>query len=413
MKHSNKSAGQIAVIAFRSLGVLLVAVSTLFVSSCSRRKASTDQKVDLKKAANYLDAREQWWTNWPGSARDHGTFCVSCHTALPYALTRPVLREALAEQDQSRDESTLVDDVRKRVKLWSEVDPYYDGSGYDGKTAQSRGTESVLNALILAHDDSLDGKLSGDTLTAFSNMWAQQQRSGEQKGTWAWLQFDQEPWEANDSAYYGATLAAIAVGTAPGGYISRPDIQPNLAMLREYLIQKSSTQSTVNRVFLLWASTKLPGLLSSVEQKAIIDEVRGRQQGDGGWRLASITWRWNGWSAKSLLNMWVREDGTPLGGKSDGVATGLITYVFEEAGVPSNDSSLERGLNWLKTNQNTDDGSWPASSVNRRRSASSQTGKFMSDAATAFAVLALTADQNHSSAQAHSSTPKFSKTNHE
>jgi hypothetical protein len=255
--------------------------------------------------------------------------------------------------------------------------------------------------------------LSADTLTAFSNMWAQQERSGDQKGAWAWLQFNQEPWEANDSAYYGACLAAIAAGSAPGNYASNPQIQQNLQLLREYLTTKSSSQSTINRVFLLWAATKLPGLLSKAQQESIIHELRARQQRDGGWRLASIAWRWTGWSAKSLLNMWVREDGTPLGGKSDGVATGLITYVFEQAGVPSSDPSLERGLNWLKTHQNTVDGSWPARSVNKQRSMSSQTGRFMSDAATAFAVLALT-DQNSSSIQASSNQKTFLKTtNHD
>lgn len=410
-----KLADLISGITARRFVVSILAVGFFFVSlSCSRAPTKVNQNVDLKKAANYLDMREQWWANWQGSARDHGTFCVSCHTALPYALTRPVLREVQAEPNKPIYEQQLLENVRKRVRLWSEVGPYYDGSGYDGKTAESRGTESVLNALILAHYDSLDGKLSRDTLTAFSNMWVQQQRSGDQKGAWAWLQFNQEPWEAKDSAYYGACLAAIAVGSAPGNYVSNPQIQPNLQLLRDYLTTKSPSQSTINRVFLLWASTKLPGVLSPAQQKSIIDEVRGRQHGDGGWRLASIAWRWSGWSAKSLLNMWVREDGTPLGGKSDGVATGLITYVFEEAGVPPTDPSLQRGLNWLKNNQNMADGSWPARSVNKQRSMSSQTGRFMSDAATAFAVLALTADQNVPSAQAHSSQPTFSKsTNHE
>ena len=413
MKHSSKSAGQVPAIFFRSLALCFLAMGILCVSACSRSNATGDQKVDLKKAANYLDMREQWWSNWPGAARDHGTFCVSCHTALPYALSRPVLREVQAESNEPLYEQQLVENVRKRVRFWSEVRPYYDGSGYDGKTAESRGTESVLNALILAHHDSLDGKLGADTLTAFSNMWGQQERSGDQKGAWAWLQFNQEPWEANDSAYYGACLAAIAAGSAPGNYASNPQIQQNLQLLREYLTTKSSSQSTINRVFLLWAAAKLPGLLSKAQQESIIHELRARQQRDGGWRLASIAWRWTGWSAKSLLNMWVREDGTPLGGKSDGVATGLITYVFEQAGVPSSDPSLERGLNWLKTNQNTVDGSWPARSVNKQRSMSSQTGRFMSDAATAFAVLALT-DQNSSSIQASSNQKTFLKTtNHD
>lgn len=49
---------------------------------------------DQKAAAAYLDQRQSWWMEWPRAARDHETFCVSCHTAVPYALSRPGLRKA-------------------------------------------------------------------------------------------------------------------------------------------------------------------------------------------------------------------------------------------------------------------------------------------------------------------------------
>jgi squalene-hopene/tetraprenyl-beta-curcumene cyclase len=350
-----------------------------------------------KTAAAYLDYREAWWNGWTGSARDHGTFCVSCHTALPYALSRPTLRDTLAERGPTDDERRLIENVTKRVRLWKEIGPYYGDQGYDHKTAESRGTESVLNALILASHDAPSGELSADTRAAFDNMWALQQTTGGgDRGSWPWLQFDQEPWEARDSVYYGAALAAIAAGTAPGNYASATEIQPNLASLREYLNRESAAQSTINHVFLLWASTKLPGLLATQQQKDIIAEIMSKQQRDGGWRLASISWKWNGWTIKSLANMWLREDGTPIDGKSDGVATSLITLVLQEAGVSRDNPHLQHGLTWLMSNQDAE-GFWPASSVNKRRHISSDTGRFMSDAATAFAVLSLTESQRKTS----------------
>jgi len=377
----------------RGIAALTICFVAAAMASCTRPAAKVSNSWDPKAAAAYLDYRAGWWMDWTGAARDHGTFCISCHTALPYALSRPALRPALAEQGPTAGELRLLDNVTKRVRLWKDIGPYYSDPGYDGTAAGSRGTESVLNALILASHDAQSGLLSDDTRAAFDNMWALQQTTGESRGAWLWLQFDQEPWEAKDSPYYGAALAAIAVGTAPGNYAARPDIQNHLQLLREYLNRESAAQSTISRVFLLWASTKWPGLLQPEQQKAIVNEVLSKQQADGGWRLASLTWKWNGWSPHGLVNMWIREDGTPMDGKSDGVATGLVTLVLQEVGVPRDSAKLQHGLSWLMSNQNAAEGFWPASSVNKRRHMSSDTGRFMSDAASAFAVLSLTESQ--------------------
>lgn len=372
--------------------VLTTVLAVACMPGCSRAPAKVATTLNLNSAATYLDNREAWWMQWIGASRDHGTFCVSCHTALPYALARPALRAAKSDPTLTANERALIDDVTKRVRLWKETEPYYRDEGYDPKTGQSRGTESVLNALVLAIYNSKDGNLSDDTHAAFANMWNTQKTAGEQKGAWDWLQFDQEPWEAKDSVYYGACLAAIASGMAPAHYSSSPAVQSNLAALREYLKSHAASQSTINRVFLLWASTKLPGLLNSAEQQSIIQEVLNRQHADGGWRLASISWSWTHWDPKILVNIWLREEGTPLGGASDSVATGLIVYALEEAGVPLNNPQLQRGLYWLQSNQLAD-GDWPASSVNKRKHMSHNTQLFMNDAGTAFAVLALTEPQ--------------------
>ena len=374
---------------FLRTNILIAVLAVVCMPGCSRAPAKVSTSLNLNAAATYLDNREAWWTQWMGASRDHGTFCVSCHTALPYALARPALRAATNDPTPTANERALIDDVTKRVRLWKETEPYYSDEGYDPKTTESRGTESVLNALVLAIYNSRDMSLSDDTHAAFANMWAMQKTAGEQKGSWDWLQFDQEPWEAKDSVYYGACLAAIATGVAPANYSSSLEIQSNLAALREYLKEHAASQSTINRVFLLWASTKLPGLLDSAEQQSIVQEVLNRQQRDGGWRLASIAWTWKRWDPKMLVKMWLREEGTPLGGASDSVATGLIVYVLQEAGVPLNNPQLQKGIGWLRSNQMAN-GDWPASSVNKRKHRSYNTQLFMNDAGTAFAVLALT-----------------------
>jgi squalene-hopene/tetraprenyl-beta-curcumene cyclase len=352
-------------------------------------KTNSANSWDPTAAAAYLDQRASWWMEWPKAARDHETFCISCHTAVPYVLSRPALRHALAEQAPSANERRLLDNVTKRVRLWSQVAPFYsdaDRGAY--KTVESRGTESVLNALVLATNDAQGGKLSelsNDTRTALHNMWAEQQTTGDNAGAWSWLRFRNEPWEADDSDFYGATLAAVAAGTAPQRYIANPEIENNLKLLRAYLNRHSAAQTAVNRAALLWASAKVPTLLDQEQRKAIISELLAKQRSDGGWSLAS------------LVGGWKRADGTPQEMKSDGYATGFITFVLQQAGVPREHPQLQQGLAWLAANQSKPEGFWLSYSLNKNEAhhLSPGTARFMNDAATAYAVLALTTPNPH------------------
>ena len=329
-----------------------------------------------KAAAAYLDGRMAWWMTWPTAARDHETFCVSCHTAAPYAMGRPALRAALEETGPSPTERRFLDNVTKRVRMWKEVEPFYpDAKRGVPKTAESRGTESIFNALILARYDAPTGRLSPETRLALDNMWAEQLKTGDAKGAWSWLQFHNAPWEG-DSQYYGATLAAIAVGSAPG-YRSAPEIQDGLKLLQDYLLREQASQFLIDRVMLLWASGKLPGLLTAELRKSIIDAALSKQQTDGGFSLSS------------LVGAWKRKDNTPLETKSDGYATGIVMLALQQAGVPRDQPELKRGLAWLMRNQEKADGRWLAYSLNKERDLSTDIGRFMSDAATAYAVLAL------------------------
>jgi squalene-hopene/tetraprenyl-beta-curcumene cyclase len=238
----------------------------------------------------------------------------------------------------------------------------------------------VLNALILANDDARERRHSAATQAAFDNMWALQQTAGADRGAWLWIRFDNEPWEAYDSVYYGATLAALAVGIVGGDYRAQPEIQDALARLRQYLNDRYEAQTPLNRIALLWASAQFPGLLDHERRQQIIDDIWKHQLPDGGW------------SAASLVGNWRFEDGSPLVVRSDGYATGLIIVSLQQSGL-ARDPRLIRGLAWLAANQSRWTGRWTGYSLNRRhRSLLHATSQFMDDAATAYAVLALTGD---------------------
>lgn len=334
---------------------------------------------------------------WPGAARERDTFCISCHTTLPYALSRPSLDVLLAQGVPSVNEQRLLDNVSKRVRLWRQHEPYYsDEDSGTGKTVQSRGTEAVLNALILSVRDSRHGAgLSDNSRLAFDILWNLQRTDGNEAGSWPWLDFNLRPWEATDSSYYGAALAALALAMAPGDYRSKPEIAAHVKLLRDYLVRGYSKQSLSNRMILLWASTKWPELIDPVGRKSLAAEVLGEQRADGGWSEASLARSWKSSSFSSYVRSWIRSDRTLVETKSDGYATGLVVFALLKAGTPGDNAQLKRGLSWLAENQNKAEGLWPASSLNKRRDPTSDSARFMSDAATAYAALALTEARLH------------------
>ena len=352
---------------------LIVPVSVLALSSLTGTRSGRPSKPmswDPKIAATYLDARTKAWTS--GGAMDHGTFCVSCHTALTYGLARPVMRSELGENQASSVERQLLESVTKRVQLWDQVQPYL------GDKNGGPGTESVLNALVLSREDALSGHLTETTKQALRIMWSQQTKMGERAGAWPWHNFGNEPWEAPDSVYWGATLAAVTTGTAPDGYLSTPTIQTDFELLKAYLRKGIDDKSLFNRVGLLWASTKIPDLITKEQKATIVSDVVSKQRADGGWSTASL-----------IPPSWTRHDKTPQESRSDGYGTGLVAYVLEQAGTRRTSRELQRALSWLAQNQDRITGSWPTVSPNITRDASTDSGKFMTDAATAYAVLAL------------------------
>lgn len=329
-------------------------------------------------AARYLDTRLTWWRQWPKSERDHGTRCVSCHTSLPHVLAMPSLRAQSGKVQRSIDEVAMFDDVVKRVYLWDKVEPFYpDQTRGVPKSAESRGVEAVLNALILATRDRERGHLGLDTRQAFANMWGVQMKTGDQKGGFTWLNFRLEPFESPTATYWGATLAALAVARAPGGYGDDIGIAPQLDALRAYL-RTGIGGSLYSRTLILWADSQLHGVLEPEQRTAIVADLVASQRPDGGWNLPS-------------LSTWQRIDGSVLPQDSDGYATAFVALVLREAGEPASAQQVKRAQGWLSAHQDKD-GAIPAKSINKDRQPGTDAYLFMTDEATGMATLAMRAE---------------------
>src|SRR5262249_37319655 len=146
------------------------------------------------------------------------------------------------------------------------------------------------------------------------------------------------------SATFGGALAAIAAGTAPGGYAASPAIEERVKLLGAFLRSGLEKATPLNRAMVLWASAKLPGVLSTEGRERIAAELTSRQEADGGWSTAA------------LAGDWRRHDGTPQERETDGYATGLITCVLEQAGRPPADPAVARGRAWLIAHQDRESG---------------------------------------------------------
>jgi squalene-hopene/tetraprenyl-beta-curcumene cyclase len=257
--------------------------------------------------------------------------------------------------------------LEDRVGTW---DQGGKGAGYLKGTGPVRLTEGVTEVVAIAatlalHDARGTGKLHPRTKQALARMWELQ----KEDGSWTWNKTGLAPLEHDD--YFGAVYAAVGVGSAPEDYAKGEEAKAGVARLKEYL-RKNPPPDAHHRAWLLWAATKLDGLLDATGREKAVKDMRDLQRADGGWSLAA-------------LGSWKRRDGQEVGPPaSDGYGTGLIVYVLREAGVGADDPAVAKGVAWLKANQR-ESGRWFTASPNGGRR------HLIANAGTAFAVLALTA----------------------
>ena len=304
------------------------------------------KSLSMERAAVYLD---EVALNWTRSRK-----CGTCHTNYAYMLSR----SSIGEAGQAGAMKEIRGFFESRAEHWDDAEkeakPKFDA-------------EVIATAVSLAiNDGATTGKLHPTTRKALDRIWTLQREDGG----FTWLKCDWPPLEHDD--YYGAVFAALGVGLAPEGYAKTEKATKGLAKLTTYL-REHPAPDLHHRTFLLWASLKIDGLMTTQEREKTTNALRAIQRDDGGWSLPT-------------LGDWKRRDGSPnpKDGPSDGYATGLVLYVLRQADVPSRDPAIQKGVAWLAANQR-ESGRWFTRSLNTDKA------HYIANAGTGFAVMALAA----------------------
>ena len=215
-------------------------------------------------------------------------------------------------------------------------------------------TQLAYVANGLAAYDEVQGKLSAETKEALDLMLTVQSEDGSYSNLDCWPPFE-------SSSYHGATIAAMALATAPG-YLKQvtDEQQKQINILKNYL-QTTKPPHDYARLLLLWTSTKWNGLISQQLRDDTVKMILAHQQDDGGWSIRTFGTpeTWGGGSRKDKLNAEPEKDAPP----SDGHQTGFAVMLLRDAGVPTDHQSVQSGIQWIKANQR-ESGRWWTRSLN-------------------------------------------------
>ena len=304
------------------------------------------ESFSAEQAARYLDIASLQWTK--------SSKCATCHTNMAYLMARPALGSALKDSGEVREF----------------FESYYRKRWQEGKKSPRPPYDPVVvGAALVFNDVQTTGELSETTRNTLDMMWKTQREDG----SWRWPKCNWAPMEIDD--HYGVTLAALAVGIAPGDYANTEQAKAGIKQMRHYL-ENSPAPSLHHRIMVAWASLRVEGLMQERERKRVLGELLSKQLGDGGWSTPALLVDWKAFE---------RKDGKPHDVKtSDAYGTGLAIVLAREIGVPADDERLQKGVEWLESNQRVS-GKWFT------RSPSKDSSHYFTNIGSAFAVLALQA----------------------
>lgn len=295
-------------------------------------------EFSLEKAAVSLETAAIAWQNV--------NQCSQCHANLLCLIARPAVPTPAAPDVRQLYESLVAERWEKQ------------GLRYP--------SEAMVVAVPLAFNDAnTTGKLHPLTRKALDRMLTHQRNDG------GWNPIGgAERTFINE--YEETLLAALGIAVAPEAYAQTEPGARALDRVRAY-VKSHAAATPYQKGMLLWASSKIDGILSDDEQKSAAATLLALQRADGGWNLRNLLHDSEQWqSGKFAADL-----------PADGYGTGFAIFATRLAGVPANDPRIASGVEWLKKHQRAS-GRWFTPSLNTYTKQN-----LLSNSGTGFAILAL------------------------
>lgn len=315
-------------------------------------------EFDIERAAQFIDGVAVKW------GAKHG--CVTCHTNGHYLMAPPeIFRNRPA---------TL--EVRRFAEEWISS---WDEIGLPD-------TEIIVApaAFLTINNMQMDGELRPATIRALDEAWSQQSAEGHWPN---WVKCNWPPFEQDD--HYGVTLITVAMGMAPNSYTSVEPARTGVKRLLNYL-HNNEPEEVHHRAMMLWAGKYHEGLVTASNRQQWVDELLSLQKVSGGWAAGDLgRWRQRAPESGDISKFdpeKLERDYPPVmvDPNGDGYGTGFVMYALLQAGVPKSNAQIQRGLEWLRNNQQAD-GKWFTNSLRNEE----WTSNFLTHTGTTFALKVL------------------------